>query len=73
MKWRVRNVMQGPDGYLYIGVDGDFEHLSGIRNGQSWSEVFSLTVINHPTFYDSHFNIDFVIKNHKISLFTNGD
>ncbi len=22
MKWRVRNVVQGPDGYLYIGVDG---------------------------------------------------
>jgi glucose/arabinose dehydrogenase len=22
MKWRVRNVIQGPDGYLYIGVDG---------------------------------------------------
>jgi glucose/arabinose dehydrogenase len=21
-KWRVRNVVQGPDGYLYIGVDG---------------------------------------------------
>ena len=21
-KWRVRNVCQGPDGYLYIGVDG---------------------------------------------------
>ncbi len=21
-KWRVRNVIQGPDGYLYIGVDG---------------------------------------------------
>ena len=22
LKWRVRNVIQGPDGYLYIGVDG---------------------------------------------------
>jgi len=22
MNWRVRNVIQGPDGYLYIGVDG---------------------------------------------------
>jgi glucose/arabinose dehydrogenase len=22
MNWRVRNVVQGPDGYLYIGVDG---------------------------------------------------
>jgi glucose/arabinose dehydrogenase len=22
MQWRVRNVIQGPDGYLYIGVDG---------------------------------------------------
>lgn len=22
LKWRIRNVIQGPDGYLYIGVDG---------------------------------------------------
>jgi glucose/arabinose dehydrogenase len=22
MKWRVRNIVQGPDGYLYVGVDG---------------------------------------------------
>jgi glucose/arabinose dehydrogenase len=22
MKWRVRNVAQGPDGFLYIAVDG---------------------------------------------------